>query len=60
MEGILLGIPSFAVSLNAREDFRFVIAAEVAVRTAERILEEGLPAGTLLNINVPNVSVGEM
>jgi len=60
IEGILLGIPSFAVSLNAREDFRFDNAAEVDVRTAERILQEGLPAGTFLNINVPNVAVEEI
>jgi len=60
IEGILLGIPSFAISLNAREDFRFANAAEVAVRAAEHILRQGLPAGTLLNINVPNVPVEEM
>ncbi|HUI45851.1 MAG TPA: 5'/3'-nucleotidase SurE [Nitrospirota bacterium] len=60
IEGLLLGIPSFAVSLNAREDFRFADAAEVALRTAERVLEKGLPAGTLLNINVPNLPVAEM
>jgi len=60
IEGLLLGIPSFAVSLNAREDFRFADAAEVAVRTAERVLRDGLPAGTLLNINVPNLPVDEM
>ncbi len=60
IEAILLGIPSFAVSLAAREDFRFAEGAEVAVRTAGQILSEGLPAGTLLNINVPNIPIGEM
>ena len=60
IEGILLGVPSFAVSLAAREDFRFAEAAEVALRTASRILEQGLPAGTLLNINVPNLPVSEI
>jgi len=60
IEGILLGIPSFAVSLAAREDFRFAEAAEVAARTAGRIFQEGLPTGTLLNINVPNLPVGEL
>ncbi len=60
IEGLLLGIPSFAISLNAREDFRFADAAEVAARTAERVLTQGLPAGTLLNINVPNIPVAEM
>jgi 5'-nucleotidase len=60
IEGILLGIPSFAISLAAREDFRFAEAAEVAVRTASMIFEQGLPSGTLLNVNVPNLSVSEM
>jgi 5'-nucleotidase len=60
IEGILLGIPSFAISLAAREDFRFAEAAEVAVRTADKILKEGLPEGTLLNVNVPNLPVADM
>jgi len=60
IEGTLLGIPSFAISLAAREDFRFADAAEVAFRTAVRILEEGLGAGTLLNINVPNSPLSEV
>ena len=60
IEGILLGIPSFAISLAAREDFRFAEAAEVAFSTAKRIVQGGLPAGTLLNINVPNLPVDEI
>jgi len=60
IEGILLGIPSFAVSLAAREDFRFPEAAEVAFRTAVQIFEQGLPQGTLLNVNVPNVPLSEL
>ena len=60
IEGILLGIPSFAISLAAREDFRFAEAGEVALRAASMIFEKGLPAGTLLNINVPNLPVSEM
>jgi 5'-nucleotidase len=60
IEGTMLGIPSFAISLAAREDFHFAEAAEVAFRTAARILEEGLSAGTLLNINVPNVAFSEI
>jgi 5'-nucleotidase len=60
IEGILLGIPSFAISLNGRQDFRFAEAAEVALSTARRIFEQGLPSGTLLNINVPNVPMSEV
>lgn len=60
IEGILLGIPSFAISLNGRQDFRFAEAAEVALSTARRIFEQGLPVGTLLNINVPNIPLSDM
>ena len=60
IEGILLGIPSFAISLSARENFHFAEAGEVALRTAQRVLNEGLPEGTLLNINVPNLPVSEI
>lgn len=60
IEGILLGIPSFAVSLAARENFRFAEAAEVAFRTAVQILEQGMPVGTLLNVNVPNLPLSEI
>ncbi len=60
IEGILLGIPSFAVSLVAREDFRFAEAAEVAFRTAALVRKQGLPSGTLLNVNVPNLPLSEI
>jgi len=60
MEGTLLGIPSFAVSLAARENFRFLEAAEVAFHTAVQIFEQRMPAGTLLNVNVPNLPLSEI
>ncbi len=55
MEGTILGIPSIAVSLASRNHFRFDVASAFAGRVARRILRHGLPADTLLNINVPNV-----
>jgi len=60
IEGILLGIPAFAISLVARENFRFAEGAEVAFHAANRIIRDRLPAGTLLNINVPNLPVDEI
>ncbi len=60
IEGILLGIPSIAVSVVARENFRFAEAAEVAFQTAVRVVEQGLEPGTLLNINVPNLPINEI
>jgi len=53
MEGTLLGIPSMAISLLGREGFRFDAASRFARRLATWVLEHGLPADTLLNINVP-------
>ena len=53
IEGTILGIPSFAISLVARKDFDFSQAASFAIRLAKNILRHGLPRNTLLNVNVP-------
>jgi 5'-nucleotidase len=60
IEARILGVPSFAVSLAAREDFRFAGAAEVALQIAKMILEKGESEGTLLNVNVPNLPLDEL
>jgi 5'-nucleotidase len=54
-EAAFLGIPAFAVSLAAREDFRYQGAANFALKVAAHIMQVGLPKDTFLNINVPNV-----
>jgi 5'/3'-nucleotidase len=51
MEGTLLGVPSIAVSLLDGGDV--AEAGRIARLIAMRVLVEGLPAKTLLNINVP-------
>src|SRR6266542_2377070 len=53
LEATILGVPGIAVSLVAREHFDFTEAAKIAVLGVKKILAEGLPDGTLLNINVP-------
>ncbi len=55
VEGVILGIPAVAVSLTGEgnsEDFTF--AAEFVRDFIPHLIEEVLPAGTLLNINVPS------
>jgi len=52
MEGTLLGVPSIAVSLENPEA-GFGEAARIARLVATRVLVEGLPPRTLLNVNVP-------
>jgi 5'-nucleotidase len=62
LEGIILGLPAVAVSQQsaAREmDFRmgsrfdFEVSARFVARLVEEIEDVPLPAGTLLNVNVP-------
>jgi 5'-nucleotidase len=57
IEGTLLGIPSVAVSLLYEDEsiFHFDTAARFSQRLVRDILNGGLPADTLLNVNVPNV-----
>ncbi|MBI5030766.1 MAG: 5'/3'-nucleotidase SurE [Chloroflexi bacterium] len=61
MEGAINGIPSIAMSIDAnhRGDIDFSPAAEMAVRIARRVLEQGLPQDTFLNVNVPDIPLTE-
>jgi len=62
IEGTLLGIPSIAVSLvtsniingHNRKKLNFKVAAKFAEELAMKVLRQGLPDDTLLNVNVPN------
>jgi 5'-nucleotidase len=60
MEGTLLGVPSIAVSLVARENFDFEPAAMFTREVAAAVLRQGLPADTLININVPALPAAEI
>jgi 5'-nucleotidase len=53
LEATILGVPGLAFSLVARENFDFTEAARFAVTAARKVLNEGLPEGTLLNVNIP-------
>src|SRR4029078_3633785 len=53
LEATILGVPGLALSLVARDNFAFKEAAACAVTATRKVLEEGLPEGTLLNINLP-------
>ncbi len=57
MEGALHGVPSFAMSLATRKYLDFSNAATFAAQLAAKVLEEGLPEGVMLNVNVPRGEV---
>jgi 5'/3'-nucleotidase len=54
LEAALLGCPGIAVSLKrTRDAFDFGPSAQAAATVAKMVLAKGIPARTLLNINVP-------
>ncbi|HLB63265.1 MAG TPA: 5'/3'-nucleotidase SurE [Anaerolineales bacterium] len=64
MEAAISGVPGMAVSLDSPEnhsgplDYR--AAAQVAAVIARQVIQRGLPAGVLLNVNVPSLAFGEI
>ncbi|HEY3314122.1 MAG TPA: 5'/3'-nucleotidase SurE [Bacillota bacterium] len=60
LEGVILGIPSIAVSMTAFEYLDYTVAANFAVHVAGEVVRRGLPERTLLNINVPPLSPEEI
>jgi len=59
-EAAIMDVPAIAISLTSHEakDFRF--AGKVATLIAQKVVEHGLPRGTLLNVNVPNYPESEI
>ncbi len=55
MEGTILGVPSFAISLAGERPFLYDSAIPFALEVARYILDKQLPYDTLLNVNVPNI-----
>jgi 5'-nucleotidase len=53
LEAAIYGLPGIAVSLVQRLDFDFGPAAEFAAELTRRVVNDSLPKGTLLNVNVP-------
>jgi 5'-nucleotidase len=53
MEGAIMGISSFAVSLASKSHDDYGQAAEFAVQLGRILLEKKLPRRTFLNVNVP-------
>lgn len=60
LEGAILEIPSIAVSLESKPGADFRPAAAFARSLALRVMQEGLPPGTLLNVNMPALPEAEL
>ncbi|GAB6044360.1 5'/3'-nucleotidase SurE [Endothiovibrio diazotrophicus] len=61
MEGRSLGLPAIAISLVGERPFtHYATAGEVVARLLARIGESGLPAQTILNVNVPDLPLDQL
>jgi len=60
MEARLLGTPAIAVSLAGANPTHYASAAAVALELAQRFRTGGLPSGSLLNVNVPDLPQDEL
>ncbi len=59
MEGVINGAPAFAISQEYYAHPDFALAGRAANAVARNILEHGLQAGELINVNVPAVPIEE-
>jgi 5'-nucleotidase len=53
LEATILGVPALAFSLVSNRSYDFKPSAEIAAKLMQKAIKEGLPKGTLLNVNVP-------
>ncbi|THB76959.1 MAG: 5'/3'-nucleotidase SurE [Desulfobulbaceae bacterium] len=56
IEGTMYSIPSMAVSAAGREPYDFARAEKIIRTLSLKVMDYGLPANTLMNINVPNIA----
>lgn len=54
-EAAIMDVPSIAISVTSHAVIDFSFAAKVAQMLAREVHEKGLPPGTMLNVNVPNM-----
>lgn len=60
LEGSLMGVPSIAFSLAAKEALQLDTAAVYAQSIARMVLDQGLGARVVLNVNIPNIPLAEV
>ncbi len=54
-EAAIMDVPAIAVSVTSHDVEDFSYAAKVAKIISAKVLNNGLPKGTMLNVNVPNL-----
>ncbi|OEU53142.1 MAG: 5'/3'-nucleotidase SurE [Desulfobacterales bacterium C00003060] len=59
-EAALMGMPAIAVSQTPNPDNEYRVAADFVGILIDKIIENGLPLGTFLNVNVPACPAGQI
>jgi 5'-nucleotidase len=59
-EGRFLGLPALAISLVGSNPVHFDTAAYVAVTLLRQLINNPLPEDTILNVNVPDVTIKDL
>lgn len=59
-EGVIMGSPSLAVSLNSQDNFEFDFAAQFTRRVVDMLTKQGFDKNTLININIPDLSENDI
>ncbi|MCX5831941.1 MAG: 5'/3'-nucleotidase SurE [Deltaproteobacteria bacterium] len=59
-EGVMLGVPSLAISLDTHQDADFTFAARFARKMAAFMIAKGPFINTVLNVNVPALPEAEI
>ncbi|MBM3238166.1 5'/3'-nucleotidase SurE [Candidatus Poribacteria bacterium] len=60
IRGAFLKIPAIAISIIDIKPYHYETAANIALRIVTAVLQNGIPAGTLLNVNVPDLPLSEL
>ena len=59
-EAALFGLPALAASVHSREGVHFEDAARCVKALAETVHHQGLPRGTFLNVNIPDIPFADV
>lgn len=59
-EAAIMDVPAIAVSVTSHDANNYIYAGKVAKQISKLVLKKGLQKGTLLNVNVPNLSEEEI
>ncbi len=54
------GIPAIAASIHGRTGRHYDDASKFISELAEKVIKKGLPFGTFLNVNLPDLPIGDM